>query len=154
MNRSLNGRIVTRLQNVGSYTTTQTPSTGVDMKGLATAEIVVAIGAMTNTGGSPHQSWAFALQHSDTSNANFEAVVAADVVLDAGNNAGTLGAGGTFATVDAAAEDDAVYRVGYIGNKRYVRVVQTAANTPGATSIAVMVVGEPLLAPGVDTPDL
>ena len=44
-----------------------------------------------------------------------------------------------------AAKDDAVYRVGYVGIRRYLRVVATAANTPGNTPIAVLVVGEKLL---------
>lgn len=141
-NRSLTDRVTALPHYVGTYTTTQTPASGVDVKALKSAEILVYIGAITNIANSPTPSWTFALQHSDTSNANFAAVEAADVVMEGG---ATLGANGVFATVDAAAEDDAVYRVGYVGAKRYVRVVATAANTPGNTAIAVSVVGEPLL---------
>lgn len=36
---------------------------------------------------------------------------------------------GTFALIDAPAEDDSVYKVGYIGDKRYVRVVVNLTGT-------------------------
>jgi len=140
-NRSMTDRITVLRHLLGAYTTTQTPSTGVDVKTLKTAEVIVDIGTVTNIANSPQPSWAFALQHSDASNASFTAVESADVVLPDG---GTLGASGLFATVDAAAEDDAVYRIGYVGGKRYIRVVATAANTPGSTPIGVHIVGEPL----------
>ena len=140
-NRSMTDRITVLRHLLGAYTTTQTPSTGVDVKTLKTAEVIVDIGTVTNIANSPQPSWAFALQHSDTSNASFTAVESTDVVLPDG---GALGASGLFATVDAAAEDDAVYRIGYVGGKRYIRVVATAANTPGSTPIGVHIVGEPL----------
>lgn len=141
-NRSMTDRIAVLYHLIGAFTTTQTPANGVDVKGLKTAEIIVEIGTITNIANSPTPSWAFALQHSDTVNSGFAAVESTDVVMPGG---AALGASGVFATVDAAAEDDAVYRVGYVGGKRYVRVVATAAATPGSTPIAVLVVGEPLL---------
>ena len=36
---------------------------------------------------------------------------------------------GTFAVIDDAAEDDAVYSTKYIGNKRYVKVVANLTGT-------------------------
>ena len=36
---------------------------------------------------------------------------------------------GIYATVDAAAEDDAVYPIGYTGPERYVRIVCTKTGT-------------------------
>lgn len=140
-NRSMTDRITVLRHLLGAYTTTQTPSNGVDVKPLKTAEVVVDIGAITNIANSPAPSWAFALQHSDSVSSDFAAVESTDVVMPDG---GTLGASGQFALVNAAAEDDTVYRVGYVGGKRYIRVVATAANTPGSTPIGVQVVGEPL----------
>ena len=142
-NRSMTDRITVKRHINGTVSTTQTPTNGVDLQGLASAEIVVDIGAVTNIANSPQPSWTFALQHSDTVNSGFAAVEATDAVLPDG---AALGANGVFATVDDAAEDDAIYRIGYIGNKRYVRVVATAANTPGNTPICVTVAGEELLA--------
>jgi len=139
MNRSMTDRVTTFRHINGTVATTQTPSTGVDLQDVASAEVLVDIGTVTNIANSPQPSWTFALQHSDTSNASFAAVDSTDVVLPDG---AALGASGVFATVDAAAEDDAQYRVGYVGVKRYIRVVATAANTPGNTPITVVVVGE------------
>lgn len=147
MNRSMNDRIAVKRHYGGTYTSTQTPSSGVDVSDLVSAEILVDIGTITNIANSPVPSWTFALQHSDSESADFEAVASADVALNSGNNDGAVSSG-VFATVDAAAEDDTVYRVGYIGTKRYVRVVATAADTPGATPISVLVVGERRLAQG------
>lgn len=36
---------------------------------------------------------------------------------------------GAFAVIDDPAEDDALFRVGYVGNKRYVRVVVNVTGT-------------------------
>lgn len=148
MNRSLNDRLVTRLLYGGTFTTTQTPSSGVSVKDLVSAEIVAFVGTLTNVDGSPAQSWTLSLQHSDTINANFEAVPATQIAAVSGRNA--IGENGVFAVIDTAAEDNLIYRVGYLGNKAFVRVVAAAANTPGATAIAAMIIGEPAIAPGVD----
>lgn len=141
-NRSITDRIKTRFHYAGAYTATQTPAAGVDISGLHTVCALVAIGAITNIANSPKPSWTFALQHSDTSNADFAAVASTDVVM---KDAVALGANGVFATVNTAALDETVYRVGYVGAKKYLRVVATAANTPGSTPITVLFVGEPLL---------
>lgn len=126
----------------GTYTATQTPSSGVDLKGLRQAEVVVYVGAVTNIDASPDDaSWTFTLEHSDLESSGFAAVADDDVVLEDGGSISS----GLFATVDAAAEDEAIYRVGYVGSKRFLRVVATAASTPGDSPIAVMVVGEKLL---------
>lgn len=139
MNRSLTDRVTAARHINAAATTTQTPSTGVDLQDLASAEVVVDIGTITNIASSPVPSWSFALQHSDAAGSGFAAVDAADAVLPDGV---ALGASGVFATVNTAALDDAIYRVGYVGSKRYIRVVATAADTPGATPICVTVVGE------------
>lgn len=149
MNRSLNDRIVTRHHFAKTLTTTETPAAGVDVKGMRQAEVMVSVGTMTNVANSPQPSWAFKLQHSDAAGSGFADVADTDVAQSSGNN-DTI-ASGVFATVDAAAEDDKTYRIGYVGNKQYLRVVATAANTPGATPVSVVVIGEAMLAPGVDS---
>lgn len=148
MNRSLNDRIVVRKHYGGAYTTTQTPANGVSVKDLVSAEILAFVGTLTNVGGSPLQSWTLAIQHSDTINSGFEPVPVEQLAVANGRN--DLGEDGVFAVINAADEDDTHYRLGYLGNKAFVRVVATAANTPGSTVIVVQVIGEPALAPGVD----
>lgn len=125
-----------------AITTTNTPSNGVDLKGFESAEFLIAIGTVTNIANSPQPSWAFKLQDSDD-DSDFSDVTDSNVVLVgsakspvAAPNSST----GVFLTVDAAAEDAQTYRVGYVGAKRYVRVVATAANTPGSTPYAVVAV--------------
>lgn len=137
-----------------AYTTTQTPSNGVDLAGFGAAEFLIDIGVITNVANSPQPSWAFKLQESDSQSTGFTDVVTAGDAL-VGSAASPVAAPdastGVFLTVDDAAEDAAVYRVGYIGNKRYVRVVATAANTPGGTPLCIVaVLGKPGLAPTAD----
>ena len=135
----------------GSFTATETPSNGVDLAGFSAVNFDIYIGTVTNIASSPQPSWTFHLEESDSASSGFTAVTTAGDVLTASSaspvttpNAST----GVFLTVDAASEDDAVYSVGYIGIKRYVRVVATAANTPGATIIVVMAnLGLPAIAP-------
>jgi hypothetical protein len=121
-----------------TVTATETPSTGVDLKGFSSATIIAAIGAITNIASSPVPSWTLKLQESDSSNTGFADVDEDDMLVEYGNNDGSV-ASGVWATIDDAAEDDAIYTCGYIGTKRYIRVVATAADTPGATPICVVV---------------
>lgn len=140
--------------SAAAYTTTQTPSNGIDRQGFSSLEFLISIGVVTNIANSPQPSWAFKLQESDSQSTGFSDVTDSDVELVgsakspvAAPNSST----GVFLTVDAAAEDDQTYRVGYIGNKRYVRVVATAANTPGSTPLSIVaVLGHPALAPTAD----
>jgi hypothetical protein len=76
--------------------------------------------------------WTAKLQESDTSGASFTDVAAADVVTNEAT------AANSFGLVNAAAEDDASYYLGYKGNKRYVRVVVTATGSHSSgTPIAI-----------------
>lgn len=135
-NRSMTSDLAVASHIGGTVATTQTPSNGVDLQGAFAAEVLAYIGTVTNIANSPQPSWTLTLQHSDTSNSGFAAVADSDVVLEDGGSI----ASGVFATVDDAAEDDAWFRIGYVGGKRYIRVVATAANTPGNTPVAVCVV--------------
>lgn len=142
-NRSLTDRLGHLVHWTKTVTATETPSAGVDLLGAVRAEVIVGIGTVTNIANSPQPSWTFTLQHSDAAGSGFAAVGDTDVAIPTGQDAISSG---LFATVNAADEDDAVFRIGYIGNKRYIRVVATAANTPGATPISVIVATEKALA--------
>ncbi|HEX9768424.1 MAG TPA: hypothetical protein VGA50_04535 [Kiloniellales bacterium] len=133
-----------------TVTATETPSTGISRKGFGSVLIQAAIGAVTNIANSPQPSWTLKLEHSAAASSGYAAVAAADVILANGKNDGSITAG-VYATIDAAAEDDSIYTIGYIGAKEFLRVVATAANTPGATPIAVIfTLGLPALAPADD----
>ena len=145
MLKDLISNIKTVFQWGGSKTASHEPTTGQDLKGIRSAVFACSIGAVTNIANSPQPSWTFALEESDD-NSTFADVAEADVLLDYGRNDGAI-ASGIFATINAAAEDDLTYTIGYIGTKRYVRVVATAANTPGATPIVVNAIMEAMINP-------
>lgn len=142
-----------QLLKAAAVTATAT-SASIDTKGFDSVEFLMAIGAVTNIANSPQPTWAFKLQDSDDDSA-FTDVTDSDYVLvgSAQSPVTTPDAStGVFLTIDAAAEDDETYRVGYVGPKRYVRVVATAANTPGSTPLWIgSVLGRPALTPTQDT---
>jgi hypothetical protein len=134
-----------------AITATNTPTNGVDTAGFESLVALINVGVVTNIANSPQPSWTFKFQESNTVNSGFVDVTDADRVLIGSSlspvttpNSST----GVFLTIDNAAEDAAVYAVGLITSKRYVRVVATAANTPGSTPYAVtMLLGHPNIKP-------
>lgn len=99
---------------VVSATATADP---IDLQGFNSAEVIVLTGAIVSAG-----DFTVSLEHSDTTTGgDFTAVTGADLL-------------GAFPASLAA---DSVYRVGYVGAKRYVR---TVATKNGGTSIAAGIV--------------
>jgi hypothetical protein len=104
-------------------TTSATVNTaGLDMKGATGGMINVLIGESGDTLSSTVK-WDLILQDSDD-NSSFSAVTSNTDVSFA-----DVDGSGIFATIDAAAEDDASYAIGYNGAKRYVRVACTKTGT-------------------------
>ena len=104
-------------------TTSATVNTaGLDMKGANGGMINVLIGESGDTLSSTVK-WDLILQDSDD-NSSFSAVTSNTDVSFA-----DVDSSGIFATIDAAAEDDASYAIGYNGAKRYVRVACTKTGT-------------------------
>lgn len=101
---------------------------GVDLRGYDSAMAVVHFGAYTDGTHTPK------LQESDD-NAAFTDVAAGDLQ-------------GSFTAVAASAGANTVQRVGYVGTKRYVRIVMTTASaTSGAGSAATIVRSNAALVP-------
>lgn len=84
-----------------------------------------------------------ALQHSDASGSGFAACADADI------DAAVSGAQtGTFAVIDDAAEDDAIYKCNYIGSKRYIKVIVNLVGThTNGTVLAAHVILNPAHCP-------
>lgn len=99
-----------------SARTASANGTAVDLQGYQGA--VVAFNAQAWTDG----SHAMSIEHSDASGSGFAAVDSS--LLD-----------GTPPTVTAAGAQLAITRVGYLGNKRYVRAVQTVTGSPSTGAI-------------------
>mgnify|MGYP003138812253 FL=1 len=117
-----NNLTVTQIFDPTNITTTSN-SNGVDTAlTTGSAMIVVNCGQSADTLSSTVK-WDYILQDS-ADNATFAAVTNSDFVTY-----GTVDSSGIFATVDAASEDDAAYKIGYVGPKRYVRVAITKTGT-------------------------
>lgn len=98
-------------------------SSAIDLKGFNSAAVIINTGAIGSSG-----NFTPKLQESDTTTSeDFTDVAAADLV-------------GTFPTALAAAS---VYRVGYIGRKRYVRTVLTLNSGTSIAAGVVIVKGHP-----------
>lgn len=109
--------------------------TGADLKGYDGALVIAQVGAEGDTL-SATVSIAFELEESDD-DSTYTDVAAAD------QRGGTGGANGQFALIDDPAEAPAVHKIGYIGAKRYIRVVdnRTGTHTTGTPTSAVVVRG-------------
>lgn len=110
---------------------------GVDLKGFEAAAICVDTGAEGITLSSTNKI-EFELEHSDD-DSTYSDVAQADVI------GVTLGSGGLFLTLDDNAESPQISEIGYVGGKRYVRVVANFSGTHGTgTPISAFVIlGKP-----------
>lgn len=107
--------------------TATTTGAGVDLVGFRSAMAVVSAGVATDGTFVP------TLEESDD-NVTFTTVAAADL-------------SGAFAAITAAA-DELVQRVGYLGEKRYIRVLLTeTVASAGAFITASIIKGDPLTKP-------
>ena len=112
--------------------------TGVDLQGYESATVMVDVGAEGDTlSSSVH--FEISLEHSDD-NSTFTDVAQADIVD------GTISSGGIFLKLDGTAggnPDTAgdIFRVGYVGGKRYIRgvIAKTGTHSNG-TPIGIFVI--------------
>lgn len=113
----------------------------IDLQGFNAAEIILAIGAggITFSGSNKIE---FVLTESNDDSTY--TAVADDDVLGA-----TVATGGIIKALVAAHATASVYRFGYVGNKRYLKLLADFSGTHGTgTPIAAMVIkGEPFDAP-------
>lgn len=99
----------------------------VDLSGFASAIAVINTGAIAGAG-----DFGAKLQHSDTSTSgDFVDVPAADVK----------------STVPATLTADGSFKLGYLGKKRFIRVVLTKAGGTSLAAGAVVIKGTPAMAP-------
>jgi len=109
-------------QQINSTTT----SKYVDLQGFEAALLVVNMGAGANLDSGDY--FTFTVEESDdTTDANFSAVAAADLIGDIDASL----------VVDADDEDAITKTVSYIGSKRYIRVVITETSDTGNATLYV-----------------
>lgn len=101
--------------------------TAIDLKGFGSALLVVNTGAIVSAG-----DFTAKMQESNTTtDADFTDVVAADL----------------RGTLPASLTADGSFRQGYIGKKRYIRVVATKNGGTSIAASASVIKGHPALAP-------
>ncbi|WP_289009505.1 hypothetical protein [uncultured Thermomonospora sp.] len=132
MSRDLKNN-VTAVQTLApaEYDTTA-DGAAVDLANYSSAMVVIAAGTATGT----NPSFTFEIQHSDSSGSGYTAVDDADLdgtePVITGNN------------------DEAVYKIGYKGTKRYLRAnIKTVGgtDTPTLPCSALVILGSPRKAP-------
>ena len=116
--------------------------TGIDLKGFSSAALIVNCGANGDTFSSTVKT-NLQIEHSDDDSTYTDVTSNTDVT------GGTVDSSGTFMTIDADGEMGKTYGIGYVGGKRYIRVVIDIVGTHSNGSIygAVVAKGTPLSAP-------
>ena len=119
-------------------------SSDIDLAGFNSAEILVDVGVDAGTGLSSSHKLVFTLQHADddgTGSAGSYANVAAADVL------GVTPDSGVVLTVDSTDEDNTLYRIGYVGGKRFVKLTWTETGVVSVPMSVVVVKGHPQSGP-------
>jgi hypothetical protein len=136
--KDLSNNIVPVVSLAAATRTAAANGTGVDLQGYESATVLVDVGAEGDTlSGSVY--FEVSLEHS-TDNSTFTDCAQADIID------GTIAAGGIFLKLDGTTggnPDSAgdVFRVGYVGGNRYVRVVLAKTGThSNGTPLGAMVV--------------
>lgn len=113
---------------------------GIDRQGFCAVEHIVSVGESGDTlSGSVYIE--LVIQESSDNSTWADVTAAADVLVGADGISAAPDSSGVFATVDAAAEDDRHFRIGYRGSERYSRVqVDVTGTHTNGTPIAVLAV--------------
>ncbi len=135
-----NNTLPVQLLAAQSINDTDTVSSILDTQGWESKAIFVAVGDLT--GVDADSTLALNLQESDdTVGANFMAVAVAQMIRDTTGLDSTTTAG-RFAYLNATSEDVKVFRVEYLGTKRYIRAqLDFTTGTGGISAAPVCVLG-------------
>ena len=136
--KDMSNTIATAVSVKNAVKTSAENGTGVDLQGYESAPLIVDVGAEGDTlSSSVH--FEISLEHSDD-NSTFTDVAQADIVD------GTISSGGIFLKLDGTAGGNPdttgeIFRVGYVGGKRYIRgvIAKTGTHSNG-TPIGILVI--------------
>ena len=131
--------------------TADTDTDSVDILGFDALELLVSFGTAANAL-SGSVMWQVVVEESDDDSTFTPVTEANDLLFTASPLASTPAATtGIVATFDADAEEDSVVHVGYVGSKRYVRILLEETGDTGDSIFSVLAVrGHPKDAPGLD----
>lgn len=128
----INNLALVHLLDPQSVNDTDTKTKLLDTLGHGAASIAVMCG--TFTGADADSFVSLILQESDTTaDSDFAAVATTDMVRDI-----TTATAGLFGLVNSTSVDNATFRVGYIGSKRYIRVLFDFTTGSGGVSAALI----------------
>ena len=136
--RDISNRTVAVATQVPAVVTADANGTGVDLKGFASAMVVVNTGAEGDTLSSSVK-FDFILEESDD-DSTYTAVTSSTSVTE-----GSVDSSGIFLTLDANGETPQISQIGYIGGKRYIRckIDATGSHSNGTPMGVVVVKGNP-----------
>ena len=119
-----------------SVTDTATYS-DIDLAGFNSACLLISVGLGANFDN--NNKWVFTLKHGDdgTTYANVETDDMLDLTV----------ASGVVLTIDAATKDNTLYKIGYVGGKRYLELTCTVTGNIEAPLSIVLIKGDPEIAP-------
>ena len=136
--KDMSNSIATAVSLVSAVRTAAANGTGVDLQGYESATLIADVGAEGDTLSSSVY-FEISLEHSDD-NSTFTDVAQADIVD------GTISSGGIWLKLDGSPNGNPdttgeIYRVGYIGGKRYIRGVLAKSGThSNGTPISLFVI--------------
>ena len=136
--KDLSNNIAPAVSLINAVKTAAGNGTGVDLQGYESATVLVEVGAEGDTLSSSVY-FEVSLEHSDD-DSTYTDVAQADIID------GTISSGGIFLKLDGTANGNPdtageIYRVGYGGGKRYVRVVLAKTGThSNGTPLGAMIV--------------
>lgn len=113
--------------------------TDIDLQGYNSCILLIDVGVDAGSGLGASHNLVFTLQDSadGTTYANVET---ADVL-------GLTVSSGVVLTIDSTDEDNTLYKVGYVGGKRYLQLVCTETGTVSCPISIVVLKGDPEVAP-------
>jgi len=113
--------------------------TDIDLAGFNSCVILIDTGADAGTGLSASHKLVFTMDHSDDGT-TYTAVTTADM-LDLTVSSGVV------LTIDSTDKDNTLYKLGYIGGKRYLQLTYTETGVVSMPMSIIVVKGHPLDAP-------
>ena len=148
--QDLTHNIVVSNSIINAVKTAAANGTGVDLKGFEEATAIVDVGAEGDTLSSSVY-FEISLEHSDD-DSTWTDLVQADVIN------GTIAAGGIWLKLDGTTGGDpdttgGDWQIGYVGGKRYLRLVlaKTGTHSNGTPISGVIVKSRPRVAPKSNT---
>lgn len=113
--------------------------TDIDIAGFNSACLLIDTGADAGTGLSASHKLVFTMDHSD--DGTTYTAVTTDDMLDLTVTSGVV------LTIDSTDEDNTLYKLGYVGGKRYLQLTYTETGTVSMPMSITLVKGHPEISP-------